>query len=138
MTASKPPAEGTPNVARWTASDATYHPNGGFVAIMDYLDLQRELQAERQRCEGLVKERAEILNVKSVEGLTSSEWLLRTAKAESRAASAEKDAARLDWLEDITKCYWVTIQTQPSAKRVFSGQGLGIRAAIDAASGEAG
>ena len=131
MTASKPPAEGTPNVARWTASDATYHPNGGFVAIMDYLDLQRELQAERQRREGLVNE-----NVYLKDMLT--EWMSAAAKRESRAASDAKDARRLDWLEDITKCYWITIQTQPSAKRVFSGQGLGIRAAIDAASGEAG
>lgn len=82
MTASKPPAEGTPNVARWTASDATYHPNGGFVAIMDYLDLQRELQAERQRCEAAYT----VIGEQKAE-LIKQGWALTAA--ESRAASAE-------------------------------------------------
>lgn len=45
-----------------------------------------EALAERRR-----KERAQVLNVKSTDGLTSSEWLMRTAKAE-----AERDAAIVD------------------------------------------
>ena len=48
-----------------------------------------QLEAELERVKG---ERAAVLNVKSVDGLTSSEWLLRTALAEQRATTAERAA----------------------------------------------
>ena len=125
MTASKPPDEGTPNDAQCKAATPEELCEG---ALRHYDDLSTKAHHWMNQIPQAIRF-----------------WYLEKPRlerelqaAESRAASAEKDAARLDWLEDITKCYWITIQTQPSAKRVFSGQGLGIRAAIDAASGEAG
>lgn len=33
----------------------------------------------------------------------------------------------------ISKCYWVTVQTNPHGDHVYSGQGPALREAIDAA-----
>ena len=44
-----------------------------------------------------------------------------------------KDAERLDWMEDVSKCYWVQVDAQPDGHTVRAGQGTGLRAAIDAA-----
>lgn len=43
------------------------------------------------------------------------------------------DTARLDFLEDDGRCYWVDVQRQPDGKGIFAGQGKGLRAAIDQA-----
>ena len=45
----------------------------------------------------------------------------------------EDDSARLDWMEDSSACYWVGIESQPHARRIFGGQGKGIRSAVDQA-----
>jgi hypothetical protein len=44
-----------------------------------------------------------------------------------------KDAERLDWLEDPAECYWVSVQRSPDGKHIRSGQGKGLRSAIDLA-----
>ena len=47
--------------------------------------------------------------------------------------SLEADAKRLDFLEDVSKIYNIDILSQPSGDTVWSGQGSGLRAAIDEA-----
>jgi len=44
-----------------------------------------------------------------------------------------EDAARLDWLEDPAKCYWVSVQPKRNGPCIRSGQGKGLREVIDAA-----
>ena len=65
------------------------------------------------------------------DGIAARDETIRLLEAEN--ARLRVDSARLDWLEDCTRCYWVTIQTQPNGGHVRSGQGVGTRAAIDAA-----
>lgn len=48
----------------------------------------------------------------------------------SQSAGAD-DTRRMDWLEDIAKVYWVTVQTQPHGEHIFAGQGKALREAID-------
>lgn len=66
---------------------------------------------------------------------------LRTAATEKIAAlkaeneALRKDAERLNWLEDRSRCYWVSVQGQPAGNVIRSGQGEGLREAIDAAKG---
>jgi len=81
--------------------------------------LQRELAAERV-------ENAHLRNEVATERRHSEQ-------AEQREQAAMEDSERMDWLEDITKCYWVTVQTHPSAQHIYSGQGPALRESIDAA-----
>lgn len=53
-----------------------------------------------------------------------------------RGIEDRRDAERLDWLEDIGRCYWVTVQTRPHGGYLFSGQGPALRSAIDRAMAE--
>jgi len=104
MTASKPPDEGTPRDINDNSTprtdDLAYKLWGkwsvpGEIEAFDLCrQLERELQAERQRCEELRKlviERDK-LNVNYAAQVTA---------AESRAASAEKDAARYWWIRSF-------------------------------------
>jgi hypothetical protein len=54
-----------------------------------------KLEDAELRCDRSRAERAAVLSVKTTDGLTSSEWLLRTALAEERAEKAEALAASL-------------------------------------------
>ena len=74
----------------------------------DFLDAARELRqtqadlaAARERIAELERERYDILNVKTMEGLTCSEWLARTAKAEAECDSLKKLAGEL--VADLTQ-----------------------------------
>ena len=64
------------------------------------------LQAENARLEAdnirLRQDRADALNLKSRDGLLSSEWLLRTGIAERKQAESESENQRL--LEWLDKC----------------------------------
>lgn len=74
-------------------------------------------------------------------------WVIEAMKAALAAAptpapvpvdpaeleALRRDAARLDWLEDMARCYWVDVQRQPDGKMIFAGEGPGLREAIDAA-----
>ncbi len=51
----------------------------------------------------------------------------------ARLRELERDAARLDWLENSDVCYWVDVQRQPDAEMMYAGGGPGLREAIDAA-----
>ena len=48
---------------------------------------------------------------------------------------AMTDTARMDWLEDDDRCYWVEVQSQPSGEMIYAGSGKGLRGAIDHACG---
>lgn len=50
-----------------------------------------------------------------------------------RCERAEKDSQMMDWLSNPLRCYWVSVQRQPSGDHIFSGQGNGLRAVIDRA-----
>ena len=63
-----------------------------------------------------------------IAALTAERDALRT-----RVAELEKDAARLNWMENKNTCYYVTVKSQPHGNEIFSNQGVGLRAAIDAA-----
>lgn len=41
------------------------------------------------------------------------------------------DTARMDWLEDNYRCYWVEVQRQPSGEMIYAGSGKGLRESID-------
>ena len=60
---------------------------------LDYIE--NELTAAREKIAELERERYDILNVKTIEGLTCSEWLARTAKAEAERESLRKLAGEL-------------------------------------------
>ena len=69
----------------------------------DNAALQAQLAAEQQRADRAVKDRSDVLDVKTKEGLSCSEWLMRTAIAERkvkglqaqlRQAEGERDEAR--------------------------------------------
>lgn len=49
----------------------------------------------------------------------------------ARVAEMEKDAARLDYLENPDRCYWGEFRKQPDGKTMYAGNGPGLRAAID-------
>jgi len=86
--------------------------------------------AARQRIEGLESDlRAE------ERGQDNLRRALESAESRLAEVEAERDAerARLDWMEDPARCYWVTIQSQPSGEYFRSGQGVGLRDAIDTA-----
>jgi len=51
----------------------------------------------------------------------------------ARVAELEKEAERLNWMENKNTCYYVRVQSQPHGNEIFSNQGAGLRAAIDAA-----
>ena len=145
MTASKPPDEGTPRtdvVCRSIESDGMLL-NRGIVTLqlahdfavesqrrmtMHARQLERELQAERQRCEGLEKE------LGAMRGLAYQERVLKEY-AESRAASAEKDARRYRWLRENDGDGQVIVNWNIGHDWVSVEN---LDAAIDAASGEAG
>lgn len=55
---------------------------------------------------------------------------MRAALAVARASMAE-DTARLDWIADNSKCYWVEVQSQPRGEYVYRGGGYGLRDALD-------
>ena len=51
----------------------------------------------------------------------------------AQVAELEKEAARLNWMENKNTCYYVNVQSQPHGDEIFSNHGVGLRAAIDAA-----
>lgn len=55
---------------------------------------------------------------------------LRAALAVARLSMGE-DTARLDWMADNSKCYWVEVQSQPRGEYVYRGGGYGLRDALD-------
>lgn len=59
----------------------------------------RALQEERVVSERRRQERADALNVKTKDGLTSSEWILRTGKAERERDEALRELERLRRVE---------------------------------------
>ena len=177
MTASKPPAEGTP---RTDAAVKTC--DYGSTGVLEYVDvefseqLERELQAERQRCEGLgadvadeaeVRERLAKLLADTAIALKGPELPLQghdwsdlpkvahelklaydlaehmLQQAESRAASAEKDARRWCKFAEMWRDETFGIFTEAQEVSIYKDGKLiarehSIAAAIDAASGEAG
>lgn len=64
--------------------------------------LQGELEEARRDCERMRDERAAVLNVKTTDGLTASEWIARTGVAERDLARArgEVDALREKMAEE--------------------------------------
>ena len=160
MTASKPPDEGTPITQKLRDKDY----NASSTESMDLLlvdilesheDLERELQAERQRCEGWVNSYAGWV-VKMVAAgyksfghfdepldaiIAERDALKQHAEqAESRAASAEKDARRYRLCQQ--EGFPVRNQSPADENKRWTIQGKWYGATpslcIDAASGEAG
>jgi len=140
MTASKPPAEGTPSnhvVKVEFFSDGallTKYADGTdelFDANPATRWLQRELKAERRRCEGLREENSREYqrgrkDEQAAKLNADFSWKDRAVEAESRAASA--NACIRDML------YFVNNWPTAEADRIHKEHA----AAIDAASGEAG
>ncbi len=54
------------------------------------IELKQQLAASEARADRLYKDRYDLLNVKSTDGLSSSEWLMRTATAEARCTDAHE------------------------------------------------
>ena len=93
----------------------THHTASTMIAeIADLREKLRVAEAAREEAERLAdrrwKERADVLHVKTVEGLTCSEWLLRTGVAErerdewkARAEKAEAACAmwRRRWAQEV-------------------------------------
>ena len=70
--------------------------------------LQAQLADEQQRADRAVKDRSEVLDVKTKEGLSCSEWLMRTATAECKvkglqAQLADRDAMILQMGEQAAR-----------------------------------
>ena len=63
--------------------------------------LERELTEANERADRAVKDRAAVLDVKTKEGLSCSEWLMRTAKAEKDVADLKQQVAQLR--ENVSK-----------------------------------
>lgn len=57
--------------------------------------LERELMEANDRADRAVKDRAAVLDVKTKEGMTCSEWLMRTAKAEKEVDDLKQQVAQL-------------------------------------------
>lgn len=68
----------------------------------------RELQEERVVSERRRQERADALNVKTTDGLTSSEWILRTGKAERERDEALRELERLRRVERAARALLAT------------------------------
>lgn len=68
-------------------------------AIAHIRSLEKEIEEARKSYERVQKDRAALLDIKSTDGLSSSEWVMRTAKAEAEVklerARAEVENARL-------------------------------------------
>ena len=144
------PVEGTPRVPSNHVVKVEFFSNGDL--LTKYADgtdelfdanpatrwLQIELQAERQRCEEFrVNMQAQHDTCELVSKQRDS-WKDRAEQAESRAASAEKDAGRYRWLR-ATGYYDADIPMNfhcsfPATCYRYET----LAAAIDAASGEAG
>ena len=58
--------------------------------------LQAQLVAEQQRADRAVKDRSDVLDVKTKEGLSCSEWLMRTAIAERKAKDLESQLRHVE------------------------------------------
>ena len=58
--------------------------------------LQAQLVAEQQRADRAVKDRSDVLDVKTKEGLSCSEWLMRTAIAERKAKDLEAQLQQVE------------------------------------------
>ena len=58
--------------------------------------LQAQLVAEQQRADRAVKDRSDVLDVKTKEGLSCSEWLMRTAIAERKAKDLEAQLRQVE------------------------------------------
>ena len=163
MTASKPPAEGTPitDAARKAVEDAW--KMGGMQAFTDeewleqLAELERDLQTERQRCEAMKKRNqrdgnwldnmgaCRVCDGEIPDGHTDNcdVWKLeqKIEQAESRAASDAKDARRYRWLREPQDHVAVSVESENEDG--FTGTHYSLvreelDAAIDAASGEAG
>ena len=58
--------------------------------------LQAQLVAEQQRADRAVKDRSDVLYVKTKEGLSCSEWLMRTAIAERKVKDLEAQLRQVE------------------------------------------
>ena len=58
--------------------------------------LQAQLVAEQQRADRAVKDRSEVLDVKTKEGLSCSEWLMRTATAERKVKGLQAQLRQVE------------------------------------------
>lgn len=59
-------------------------------------DLKAQLADEQQRADRAVKDRSEVLDVKTKEGLSCSEWLMRTATAERKVKDLEAQLRQVE------------------------------------------
>ena len=78
------------------------------------------------------------MNLDAADEIESLESQIAALTAErdslrARVAELEKEAARLNWMENKNTCYYVRVISQPHGNEIFSNQGVGLRAAIDAA-----
>lgn len=93
-----------------------------------------KLKAEREALAEKNEELDAVVN-RLAEFVASISDCLTAAKTELAALRA--DAERLSYMEDADRCYWVSVQSQPHGSHIFSGQGRGLRSAIDAATAQA-
>lgn len=63
--------------------------------------LEAENTEMEKRCDRLYKDRYDLLGVKSTDGLSSSEWLMRTATAEGKVKVLEAENVRLKVAGDV-------------------------------------
>lgn len=63
--------------------------------VRENAELRASLEESEQRADRLYKDRYALLECKSTDGLSSSEWLMRTATAEMRAKELAANNARL-------------------------------------------
>lgn len=64
-----------------------------------------ELEAANIRADKAVQDRADVLNVKSTDGLTSSEWIMRTATAERKVKDLQAELERVRGLVRALPAY---------------------------------
>lgn len=76
---------------------------------------EAEALAERRRIE-----REQALNVTTREGLSASEWLMRTAQAEARAEKAEAELEKLRSTDHSIGCAIALATAAASGRRAWS------------------
>lgn len=72
--------------------------------IASHREMEQDLKEEQQRADRLFADRRDLLSVKSTDGLTSSEWIMRTAAAEAEATRLRK------CVDALSNRFWVAEQ----------------------------
>lgn len=78
------------------------------VTTVDNFDhaLEKETERLRQDVERLRRERSQLLDVKSTDGLSSSEWMMRTARAEAEVARLTRERDEADAAHEDERMRW--------------------------------